>query len=423
MAQKKKGFMARMLEGKERSEDYARNSLPTSRWSLFWDIFKGNLGKLCKINLLTAIFFIPLFMVIIMSSMALGSMGQTYPFGANLGIGYPAQPDLIGLPEWMVLQNHFYLYLGIIVSMFIASIGLAGGMYVIRNMIWTEGVFVGSDFWRGVKRNYKNALQATLFFSIIFTGTMLTIDNVQYALSVGGASWISVFRVLAYILLIFGAMMTLWMIAMGVNYNIGFFAMLKNSTIFALSMLPQSLFFGGLAILPFLLLRSSGILLMIGIFLTLTMSFSFALLVWLNFGQWTFDKFINPRIEGAKVNRGIYKKEEKKDGTQDTSLAEQEYKRQILAYGKSRLIARPVKPIDDDLEVYSLPSSFTREDLQRLRESKEAIVNDSEAYVAEHENDERYVEYNRIFEERERALQDSDLPKKQRKKKPPKLLG
>ena len=42
MAQgEKKGFIARMLEGKERDEEYARSTLPTNRWALFWDIFKG----------------------------------------------------------------------------------------------------------------------------------------------------------------------------------------------------------------------------------------------------------------------------------------------------------------------------------------------------------------------------------------------
>ena len=48
----KKGLVARWLEGKERSEDYARSTLPTSRWSLFWDIFKGRFGRLVLVNLL-----------------------------------------------------------------------------------------------------------------------------------------------------------------------------------------------------------------------------------------------------------------------------------------------------------------------------------------------------------------------------------
>ena len=59
MAQQKQGWLSRLYEGREKSEDYARNSLPTNRWSLFWDIFKGNFGKIVKINLLMLIFFLP----------------------------------------------------------------------------------------------------------------------------------------------------------------------------------------------------------------------------------------------------------------------------------------------------------------------------------------------------------------------------
>ena len=65
MAQQKKGLIARMLEGKERSEEYARSTLPTNRWQLFWDIFKGNFWKLVKVNLLTLLFFVPLLAVVV----------------------------------------------------------------------------------------------------------------------------------------------------------------------------------------------------------------------------------------------------------------------------------------------------------------------------------------------------------------------
>ena len=43
------------------------------------------------------------------------------------------------------------------------------------------------------------------------------------------------------------------------------------------------------------------------------------------------------------------------------------------------------------------------------------------SYAEEHNNDLRYVEYNKQFEERERALQDED--KKKKRKKPPKMFG
>ena len=167
MAEQKKGFVARMLEGKERSEEYARSTLPTNRWQLFWDIFKGNFGKIVKVNLLIFVFFIPMLIVLLMNSLMQESAGISYPFGANLTVGYPAYPTQKGISEMLVLQNSLSFHVGLIVTTFIAAVGLAGGMYVIRNMVWTEGIFVGNDFWRGVKLNYKNALQTSLFFNVI----------------------------------------------------------------------------------------------------------------------------------------------------------------------------------------------------------------------------------------------------------------
>jgi hypothetical protein len=209
------------------------------------------------------------------------------------------------------------------------------------------------------------------------------------------------------------------MIALGVNYEQKFFTLFKNAALITIGSLPQTLFFGVIALLPFaLFLIQNSLFLMIAITVLLLFGFTWALLVWLDFAQWLFDKYINPKIEGAKVGRGIYNEE---TSAQGESQAQMEYRRALLAEGKSQLVARPIKPIDDSLQVYELPQAFTREDLKRLRESKQNIAEDSEAYAEEHKNDFRYVEYNKQFEERERALQDTD--KKKKKRKPPKMLG
>lgn len=252
MAQQKKGLITRMLEGKERSEEYARSTLPTNRWQLFWDIFKGNFGKIVKVNLLTLIFFIPLIAVIVIYSMLVQSNGIIYPFGANLGVGYPAVPGQAGLYELLSLQNNFLLFIGIAISSIIASVGLSGGMYVVRNMVWTEGIFVSNDFWRGIKLNYKNALQTALFFCIMLflSGTLISFTD--FSLATGGLGkwqkiWMHVSRATSYLLIVFSAMLTLWMIALGVNYKFKFFQMLKNAFLMTIGTLPQTIFFGVIA--------------------------------------------------------------------------------------------------------------------------------------------------------------------------------
>ena len=430
MAQQRKGLISRLMEGKEKSEDYARSTLPTNRWQLFWDIFKGNFGKIVKVNLLILLFFVPLFAVVIFYAMLMDSNGIIYPFGANLGIGYPSAPMQQGMAELLALQNSFILYAGLLITGFIAAIGLAGGMYVVRNMVWTEGIFVTNDFWRGIKLNYKNALETTLLFTIVLmiAGTALQFADVSIVMgNLTGfeLAMMRISQVTSYVFLAIAAMVCLWSLALGVNYKLTFFGMIRNSFLLMLATLPQTIFFGVVAFLPFVCFIIGGMTFaMIGFILVVMFGISYPLLVWLDFAQWVFDKYVNPKIKGAKVGRGIYNKDGSSTLMGDDSGAVLEYQRALLAHGKSRLVARPIKPIDDALQVYELPTSFTRDDLKRLRESKQNIVEDTEKYAQEHKNDLRYVEYNKQFEERERALQDEvGANGKKKKPKPPKLLG
>ena len=433
MAEQKKGLITRLLEGKEKSEEYARSTLPTNRWQLFWDIFKGNFGKIVKVNLLILIFMLPAIAVVVLRLLLNSSNGITYPFGASLGVGYPAFPSVVGLSESLTVQSDLFTYLLLMVASLIAAVGIAGGMYVVRNMVWTEGIFVANDFWRGVKLNFKNALQTALFFLAVLTLFSYLINTTDLVLiadtSISGfkRGWLNVSRAISYVTIFFAALMSLWMLALGVNYKQTFFTMLRNAFLLTIGTFPQTLFFAFLALLPFaLFLLGGGLFTVIAVFVVILFAFAYLLLVWLDYAQWAFDKFINPKIQGARVGRGIYNKEDGASTAYNVgeSAASIEYKRQLLAAGKSDLVARPIKPIDDSLQVYELPPSFTRSDLQRLRESKQNIVEDTLTYAEEHKNDLRYVEYNKQFAEREKALQDEvDKNGKKKKKKPPKLLG
>ena len=425
MAQQKKSFITRMLEGKEKSEEYARSTLPTNRWQLFWDIFKGNFGKMVKVNLLVFLFCIPTILVIFFSSGMDDSNGIMYPFGANLGVGYPSLPDLTGVSESIHMQSEIMMFGGISISMLIACVGISGGMYVVRNMVWTEGIFVANDFWKGVKKNYKVALQSTLFFCLVLLLGKFLINMTDFTLAVSEVGkarkiWLTVSKVFSIGLIIFAAFMAFWMLALGLNYEQKTFTLFKNSVLMSVGMFPQTVFFGLIALLPFLLFMLGDFFMIIAVIILILFGFSFALLVWINFSQWAFDKFINPKI-GVETNKGIWNKDGTKDRPEFESGAMLEYKRTLLAAGKSDLVARPIKPIDDSLQVYELPSSFTRDDLKKLRDSKQHIAEDTKEYEELHKNDLRYVEYNKQFEERERALQDADDKKK--KRKPPKMLG
>ncbi len=427
----KKGLVARWLEGKERSEDYARSTLPTSRWALFWDILKGRFGKLVLINLLMVVTFLPLVAVIVWRALVMGTQEIIGPYGSGLGVGYPVLPNVVGVAQMSVFQMDLLFFALFLPAGAIAALGISGGGYIIRNLIWTEGIFVANDFVRGIRRNYWNVFEAVVFFTVVLflARTMGNLADWLVAVGSPSAGWLIASKVIGYVFVAFALLISFWMISLGISYKQGPWALFRNSVVMTVGTFPQTIIFTALATWPFFLTIFGGTLLMvIGMLILLFFGISYALLVWLDYSQWAFDRFVNPNM-GIASGRGLYNKDKAKSAPaqpqpMEESAAMREYRRQIVSHGKSKLVSRPIKPIDDDLEVYQLPDSFSREDLQKLRESKEAIEEDTKAFEEEHKDDERYVEYNRQFEEMQRALETEDAGKKKKKSpRPPKMLN
>ncbi len=425
-----KGLVARWLEGKERSEDYARSTLPTNRFSLFWDILKGRFGRLMLVNLLVLVSLLPAIAIFVWRYLAINSDLMVGPYDSSFLFGYPAVPDATGLMEIVRFNQDLIFFSLLFPAGAIAALGLSGGMYIIRNLIWTEGVFVANDFLRGIRRNYWNVFEAVLVLVLFLflAQTSSNLADLEVALGSRFSGWLIASKVVGYIFLALAVLVCLWMISLGINYKQGPWALFRNALVMTVGTFPQTLFFAVISLLP-LIFFFFGITLLtaIGIVFYLLIGVSFFMLVWMDYSQWAFDKFVNPNL-GVSTGRGLYNKDTKsvnygeKDKPAEDSAAMREYHRMIVAQGKSKLVSRPIKPIDDDMDVYQLPESFSREDLKKLKESKDAIAADVKKYEDEHKNDAQYVEYNRQFEERERALRVED-EKKKKKKRPPKMLN
>ena len=414
----KKGFIARMLEGKERDEEYARSTLPTNRWALFWDIFKGRFSKLVIVNLLMLLFCIPLIVVVVFM-MSYGSAQRALmPFSQWMLVGYPAIPSLVGVPEQVAVSTNLMFTPFILVGALIAGIGISGGMYVIRNMVWTEGIFVANDFWRGIKINIGVVLLSTLFYVVMLMLMILAIGwaDLFIATGTGNRVLFTISQVVSYIAIAIFTIMYLWMLAMGGSYKLKFHQLLKNAFLMTFGLIFQNIFFVVLMAIPVILILLGSFFQMIGFIIMVLFGLSLMLLIWLDYTQWAFDKFIESKREGGKVNRGIYEKVNKKGGSQSKAVQEYQQNLEEAMSVKSDLSSRPIKPITDDLKVYELPESFSRDDLRKLRESKEAIVEDTQKYAEEHMNDEKYVTYNAQFENQEEEKEEEDKKGKKDKK-------
>ena len=380
MAKKKKGIFTRLVEGPERSEDYARKTLPSNRWQLGWDLFSSNTLKLLKINLLVFLFVFPLFLLLYFRFAMIQSNASESMFSQNLGIGYPAVPStsLLGVAENITFSANFTFFVLLFVCSFLFSVGISGGFYVMRNMVWTEGVFVTSDFWHGVKKNYAVTLKSTLLFVFFMAISILTIDlcNMQIAMKNDLAWLFEIIKILSYVIAVVVVLTYLFMLTIGVTYKHTFFGIIQNSFLIAVGFLPINAFFAvfGLVFFALLLVEWSSIFFALGLVLIIFISISIFLLIWTNYSQWVFDQVINDNVKGAKKYRGIYKK------TATSEPEEFVYKKKIFG-------DRAIKPITDtDVEIATLPESYSRADLIKLEESKKLMMEDSARYEKEHEN-------------------------------------
>ena len=383
---KKGGLIQRLMLGSEKSETYARSTMPSNRWELFWDILKGRFGKLVLVNLLIFLFMIPLFGVIILRTLSITGYGSLSPFTQPFGVGYQASGSFAGFNETIILNVNLRTLLFLPVASIFAALGVSGGAYVIRNMVWTEGIFVANDFWRGIRQNFFSVLFVLLFYSAIFYLAALGISFNDLSLARGSGSRVLLI-ISKYTLIfstIFFGMMSMHMVSLTVTYKCSIWQLIKSSFLLTLGLFPQCLLFAFIACLPFLfLLISSSFTLIVGMLLILLFSFSFAFLVWTDFCQWAYDKFVNDHVPGAQKNRGIYEKVKESD-----SLAIKQYREQLAMSHASSLSKRPIKPItDDELKLAELPQSFNRGDIERLNESRRIIYEDHEKYVEEHKND------------------------------------
>lgn len=373
---KRKGLFAKIIEGPERSEDYARSTLPSSRWALGWDLVKTNFGKLVKINLLMFLFLFPLFLLLVFRNVMISSQALDAPFSQNMGIGYPIIPNMVGIEQNIILKVDVLFFILLFIASFYMAVGISGGFYVMRNLVWTEGVFVASDFWTGVKKNYKIVLSSTLAFVAVLGLSIITVDVANYQLIMGEGNklFLTISKIICIIGAVFLSICYLYTLTLGVTYKLRFFKLVRNAVICAVALIPTNLFFGALSLLLFAILfvDATSMFFTIGLFLLILLSISIMALIWTNYSQWVFDEFVNDKVAGAKKNRGIYKKNQVQE-------VEEEFD-----FSTTTFYSKHVKPITDtEIEIETLQEGYSRKDLIRLQESKKAMMDDSDRYAEE----------------------------------------
>lgn len=431
----KKSLIPRLLEGKGRSHDYKKSSQASGKPALVWALVKGRFGRLVLVNMLTLLFCLPAIAIIVWRSLAIGTQGIVGPYGSGLGVGYPALPDTTGLYPHMIFMNDILFFVLFIPAALVAAVGAAGLAYVIGNLLRTEGIFVMKDYWRGVKQNFGGvAISFTLFSLVLFAAQ--SVNNLaDWFASVGepGFEGLIASKIIGWVIVALLVPVCLWMVPLTNQYKLNGFGLLRAGFLVAFRLFPLSVLFSALSLWPFFLaLFTSGFWQIIGDALVMILAFSYAMLVFCAFSSWVFERYglesvapaldPNPKKRGKAPLKAPQKAAQKtpaKAPSEEKAPLPADEARALLSQEKSKLIGCSMRPLSDGEEVYALSPSFSRGDLQKLDESKEAVAEGAKAYEKAHEGEERYKKYNEQFASREKAIDDGG---KRKRVRPPKML-
>ena len=404
------------LVGNDMADDYVRTYAPKSRWSDAWSLFKSNFVKFVIINVLTLLFFVPSIIVIVFRIFYVANLGLAYPFSSGVGMVIYT-PSTVGMAEGLVLSADLIYYAVLVLTGFVASVGLSGAAYSVKKMINSYGQFTVKGYFHGVKLCYFNTLLPVEMFMIFFFASVLVSDwaaaEIAYGASATGPVTAKVFIIIATVIV---GIFALWLYAVGTSYKVKLKYLFKNSFVLLMGTVIQSVFMAGFALIPAWLMVIgiyNVFFLVIGILIFIFMGFSFILLSWLAFTQWVFDSFIEPAIATEKEARRAQMTPKQLEAEKQEEARSEA--RELLAAGKSELISRPIKPITAEDGVTVIPSRFTREDVAAASSARREMEGRVSRYFEEHKNDAKYVEYNKLFADREKPLSSTD--KKGKKKK------
>ena len=265
----------------------AKRTLPHNRKELFFDLLKNRKMALFSLSCFVFMFFIPLavdlFIFNFLESVAIANEKYDYLF------------SLI-----------FYSMLIMIPCMVIGFIGLIGGFYVAKKMVWQEGTMIAVDFFQGIKENWKHATLSGLLFGVIL-----------FNFIVGGSYLIINFRAapvwsgigigaLGLFFMLFGMVVVLNN-TQDVYYTNSFMATIKNSFCL-LGLLHWRI------LVTFIL--STGVVITLACFNFITLIIGLLLFAIFNsviiilytlISHYGFDKFINQEHYPDYVNKGLYK--------------------------------------------------------------------------------------------------------------------
>ena len=308
-------LMNRYYYGKAGKGDFTPEDLPKNRWQLFWEMLRVRFTGLVKLNLLYMLCWIPVMIVLGLGFLSLyAQLSEVATLQEQVELGEALQSDLDTLQgslngNLLSLLSTTLLLLWPCIT--ITGPFTAGAAYVTRNWARDEHSFMLSDFWSAVKGNWKQALLTSfitgalpflMYVCISFYGQMAQ-SNMIFIIP----------EVLIIMLGLIWMCSLMYMYPQMITYKLNFRGLVRNSFLMTLGRLPHTVGLKLLSLLPALILAFFMLFTSIGIYVLLVYALYYLLLgfalsrfVGASFANGVFDKYINSKMEGVEVGRGLY---------------------------------------------------------------------------------------------------------------------
>lgn len=292
-------WMNSFYYGKSGKGDYTPENLPTNRWQLFWEMLRVRLSALVRLNLMYVVPWLPTMIVLMIGALSfLTSLNNMVDSGEMIAVGEllggVVAPTLLLLVPCITITGPF----------------TSGVCYVTRNWARDEHAFIWSDFKDAVKENWKQSIVISFITSLV--PLMLYVCWNFYGSMANDNAFMVVPQVLTMMIGLMWCLGVTYFHPLIVSYKLRMRDVIRNGLLLAVARLPMSIGLRLLHALPMiigvvLMLFASPMYCMLGLFAYyLLIGFSLSRFVTASYTNAVFDKYINAKIEGAVVNRGLY---------------------------------------------------------------------------------------------------------------------
>lgn len=317
-------FMNNYYYGKSGKGDYQKDDLPRTRWQLFWEMLRVRFAGLFRLNIVSVIAWLPAMYVLIqlMSNLFnIAGVAQTVEMDPSAAT--PEQLDLV--------QNLRPLYNSVIMRsllLLVPAIAITGpfqaGMaYVTRNWARDEHAFVWSDFKDALIGNWKQSLVISFITGLV---PLIVYVGYQFYGDMGQQNMLFVVpQMLTAMLGLVWTLALVYFYPMMVTYKLNLRTLLRNAFLLSIGRLPQTAGARLVMLVPTLLALAVSwfipaytiyaLMVLAGYYLLI--GNALARFVYASLSNAVFDKFINTRLEGVQINRGLAKEEDIDEGADD----------------------------------------------------------------------------------------------------------